>query len=30
MVYGPLWLERYAKDDGRKLIVYTLRHSAKA
>jgi len=30
MAYGPLELERYVKEDGRKLIVYTLRRGAKA
>jgi hypothetical protein len=25
MDYGPLELERYVKDDGRILIIYTLR-----
>jgi hypothetical protein len=30
MAYGPLELTRYVKDDGRALILYTLRHSAKA
>jgi hypothetical protein len=29
-IYGPLALERYVKDDGRKLIVYTLRPGAEA
>jgi hypothetical protein len=30
MAYGPLELTRYVKDDGRTVIVYTLRRSAKA
>jgi hypothetical protein len=30
MTYGPLSLQRYVKDDGRKLILYTLRPAAKA
>lgn len=29
-IYGPLALERQVKDDGRKLILYTLRHGARA
>jgi hypothetical protein len=30
VTYGPLALERHVKDDGRKLLVYTLRHGTQA
>jgi hypothetical protein len=29
-IYGPLVLERHVKDDGRRLLIYTLRHDPEA